>query len=165
MEMPLAAGWVCAVCDAHVDIATAFSWRCPNATDTDRHHALQLVQAIAPLRGGDDLNPFVAFRPYLAWDSFAAANGMSEAARTALVRQVDTDIAAIAGTGFHVTPFERADTLSDTLGFGVDGGVWIKDETAQVAGSHKARHLLTILLHLLTAESLGLAPWSDQSGR
>ena len=30
---------------------------------------------------------------------------------------------------------------SDALGFGVDGGVWVKDETGQVAGSHKARHL------------------------
>jgi threonine dehydratase len=165
MDMPGAAGWVCAVCNAHVDIATAFTWRCPNATDTDRHHALQLVQAIAPLRGDDDPNPFVAFRRYLAWDSFAAANGMSEGARTALLRDVDDDIAAVAGTGFHVTPFERADALSDALGFGVDGGVWIKDETHQVAGSHKARHLVTVLLHLLTAEALGLAPWSDQSGR
>ena len=54
---------------------------------------------------------------------------MTEAARTALVEQVDADIAAVAGTGFHVTPFERADALSDALGFGVDGGVWVKDET------------------------------------
>ncbi|MGZ4764413.1 MAG: PLP-dependent lyase/thiolase [Ilumatobacteraceae bacterium] len=163
--MPLAAGWACAVCGAHVDIAEPLSWRCPNATETDRHHALQLVQAIAPLRGGDDPNPFVAFRRYLAWDSFAAANGMTELARTALVRQVDADVAAVAGTGFHVTPFERADGLSDELGFSADGGVWIKDETGQVAGSHKARHLFTILLHLLTVESAGLANWAGEADR
>src|SRR5258706_12477797 len=102
MEMPLAAGWACAVCGAHVDIAAAFSWPCPKATDTDRHHALQLVQGIAPLRGGDDPNPFVAFRRYLAWDSFAAGNGMSEAGHPEQVRQADTDAAAIPGTGFHV---------------------------------------------------------------
>ncbi len=165
MDLPLAAGWACAVCGAHVDIATPFSWRCPNATETDRHHALQLVQAIAPLRGGDDPNPFVAFRRYLAWDNFAAANGMTEMARTALVRQVDADVAAVAGIGFHVTPFERADGLSDALGFSGDGGVWIKNETGQVAGSHKARHLFTILLHLLSAESMGLAPWAGESDR
>ena len=46
-----------------------------------------------------------------------------------------------------------------------DGGVWVKDETGQVAGSHKARHLFTILLHLRTAESLGLAPWSRAADR
>ena len=90
---------------------------------------------------------------------------MTEAARTALVRQVDAEVAAVAGTGFHVTPFERADALSEALGFSGDGGVWIKDETGQVAGSHKARHLLTILLHLLTAESIGLAPWAHPSDR
>jgi threonine synthase len=165
MDKPLAAGWVCAVCRAQVDIAEPFGWRCPKATEMDRHHALQLVQAISPLRGGDDPNPFVAFRPFLAWDGFASANGVTEAARTAMVRKVDSDVAAVAGTSFHVTPFERADALSDELGFGLDGGVWIKDETGQVAGSHKARHLLTILLHLLTAESIGRAPWSKDADR
>ncbi len=68
-------------------------------------------------------------------------------------------------SAFHITPFERADALSDALGFGADGGVWVKDETGQVAGSHKPRHLLTILLHLLTAESMDLAPWSDAAER
>ncbi len=165
MDVPLAAGWSCVVCGAHVDIAQPLSWRCPNATGIDRHHALQLVQGIAPLRGTDDPNPFVAFRPYLAWDSFAAANGMTEAARIAMVTQVDADIADIGGIGFQVTPFERADALSDALHFDVDGGVWVKDETGQVAGSHKARHLVTILLHLLTAEALGISPWVEAADR
>jgi threonine synthase len=165
MERPLASGWSCAVCGANVDIAEPLRWACPNATDSDRHHALRLVQGIAPLRGADDPNPFVAFRSYLAWDSFAAANGMTEVARTALIRQVDAAIADVAGVGFHVTPFGRAGALSDALGFSVDGGIWVKDETEQVAGSHKARHLMTILLHLLTTETLGLAPWADPIGR
>ena len=165
MERPLASGWSCAVCGANVDIAEPLRWRCPNASAVDRHHALQLVQGIAPLRGTDDPNPFVAFRPYLAWDSFAAANGMTEAARTALVREVDAAAVTVAGVGFHVTPFGRADALSDALGFSVDGGVWVKDETGQVAGSHKARHLMTILLHLLTTETLGLASWRTIADR
>jgi threonine synthase len=165
MDRPIAAGWACAVCGARVDIATPLMWRCPNASDSDRHHALQLVQAISPLRGSSDDNPFVSFRPYLAWDGFAAAAGLTEAARTAMVRLLDAEIAAVAGGGFHVTPFERADALSDALGFGVDGGVWVKDETGQVAGSHKPRHLVTILLHLLTAESTGLATWAEVRDR
>ena len=56
--------------------------------------------------------------------------------------QVGERIAAVDGAGFTVTPFARADALSDALGFGEDGGVWVKDETGGVAGSHKARHLL-----------------------
>ena len=64
-----------------------------------------------------------------------------------------------ASLGFAITPFGRADALSDALGFSAQGGVWIKDETGQVGGSHKSRHLFTILLHLRTTELLGLAPW------
>ena len=153
------------MCNAHIDIAEPLVWRCPNATDGDRHHAPRLVHGLAPFRGTDDANPFIAFRPYLAWDSFAAANGMTEAARIALVEQMDADIAAVAGARFHVTPFDRSDAISDALGFTVDGGVWVKDETAQVAGSHKARHLATVLLHLLTAEALRLAPWTNLGDR
>jgi threonine synthase len=153
------------VCNAHIDIAQPLVWRCPNATDADPHHAPRLVHGLAPLRGTDDANPFIAFRPYLAWDGFAAANGMTEAARITLVEQLDADVVAVAGTGFHVTPFARSDALSDALGFNVDGGVWVKDETAQVAGSHKARHLATVLLHLLAAESTGLTPWTNVADR
>ena len=69
-------------------------------------------------------------------------------------------MARVAGTGFVVTPFLRADTLSAALGFTGDGGIWIKDETHQVAGSHKSRHLMSALLHLLAAERVGAAPWT-----
>lgn len=157
-------GWRCRVCAASVDISTPLSWRCPAAGD-DRHHVLALIDdgAVAPMVR--DPNPFVAFRERLAWDAFAAAHGMTAAARTAMVREADALVAQVAGTGFVVTPFARADALSDALGFTAAGGVWVKDETRNVAGSHKARHLFSILLHLLTAERLGLAPWAAVAQR
>ena len=52
--------------------------------------------------------------------------------------------------GFAVTPFARSDLLSAAVG----GDVWVKDETGNVGGSHKGRHLVTILLHLRAAEAL-----------
>jgi len=162
VQRPLIAGWQCRVCGASVDIATPFSWKCPNATGSDRHHALRLVQGSAPLQSGGQSNPFLAYRPHLAWDAFAAAHGLTVAARDAMVGELDSLIASVAGTGFVETRMERADELSDALGFGTDGGVWVKDETHNVAGSHKARHLFTILLHLRTAEQLGLAPWPQR---
>ena len=58
--------------------------------------------------------------------------------------------------GFAVTPFTRSDLLSEEVG----GDVWVKDETANVGGSHKGRHLVTILLHLRAAEALRLAEHS-----
>ena len=134
-----------------VDIATPLSWRCPRATEDDRRHALRFVEGSRePLADGP--GPFGRFRPWLAWDSFAAANGMAPAARAALAASID----------FAITPFARADALSDVLGFSAAGGVWCKDETGQVGGSHKARHLFTILLHLRAAESLGLVPWRER---
>lgn len=162
MERPLAAGWQCRVCGASVDIAVPFTWQCPNATATDRHHALRLVQVKAPVRQGGQANPFLAFRPYLAWDGFVAAHGLTAAARDAMVGELDSLVASVAGTGFVETPMEHADELSHALGFGRDGGVWVKDETRNVAGSHKARHLFTILLHLRAAEEMGLAQWSQR---
>lgn len=162
---PLTAGWICSVCGTQVDIGDACVWRCPGATGDDRHHALRLVQSIAPLRSTGEDNPFLGFRRYLAWDGFAAARGLTEDARRALVVDLDARVAAVAGTGFVTTPFDRADALSDALGFGVDGGIWVKDETLHVAGSHKARHLFTILLHLVTAELTGCAPWGGMADR
>jgi threonine synthase len=158
-------GWTCAVCGAQTPIDQPFTWRCPAATDADRHHAPQLVQGIAPLRSTGERNPFLAFREYLAWDAFAATAGMPEAARHTLVAELDGLVEQVAGTGFVTTPFDRADSLSDELGFLADGGVWVKDETRNVAGSHKARHLFGILLHLVTAERSGLAPWSSPARR
>jgi len=161
-EAPLIAGWQCVVCGASVDIGQAFTWRCPNSTETDRHHSMQLVQGVAPLQSSGEANPFLAFRRYLAWDGFVAAHGPTPAARHAMVAELDSLVAAVAGTGFVTTPFERADALSAELGFGAGGGVWVKDETHNVGGSHKARHLFTILLHLRAAEQLGLAQWSHR---
>lgn len=157
----------CAHCGATVPIAAPLSWRCPNATLSDRRHALRFVTSgtLDPPTGIDGTNPFETFRSSLAWDAFAAANGMDEVARAALVQRVDAAVAAVAGTGFVVTPFTRAEGLSDALGFGSSGGVWVKDETHAVGGSHKARHLFTILLHLLAAEEFGLVPWASESER
>ncbi len=73
---------------------------------------------------------------------------MTAAACEALTRDV-------AG-GFGVTPFLRSEVLSEHLG----ADVWVKDETGNVGGSHKGRHLAGALLHLRAAEALGLAEGS-----
>lgn len=161
---PVVTGWECAVCGAQVDIASPMSWRCPVA-GSDRHHVLQIVGRDERLDVREDPNPFLAHRRHLAWDAFAAARGMDDAARLTLIREVDGLVAATAGTGFVQTPFVRSDRLSDGLRFSSTGGVWVKDETHNVGGSHKARHLFTILLHLLTVERVGIAPWGVAGDR
>lgn len=134
----------CAVCDAVLDVRTPFPWRCPNATLADPHHVLHLVEAGEPGEEIDDPNPFVRFGPRMAWWAFARANGMSEDDCIELTRRV--------ASGSVLTPFRRSPELSELT----PGEVWVKDETSNVAGSHKARHLTGVLAHLLAAEHLGL---------
>ena len=155
-------GWRCAVCSTTVDIATFGPWRCPRATTDDPYHVLHLedddpdpvldltvptlVRAVEgdPTREPTSLNPFVVYGPRLAWWAFATANGMTDSACEGLTEELAGDV--------RVTPFERSVALSERL----RTNVWVKDETGDVAGSHKARHLLGILLHLRAAELLGL---------
>lgn len=148
--------WECVRCGAEVPIATWMPFRCPNATDDDRHHALSIVDDPTPVRIPQGQHPFVAADRHLAWAACADANGMDAERRRRLVVDTDAAVSAVDGTGFHVTPFGRSDELSDELGFDADGGIWVKDETGSVGGSQKARFLFSILLHLRAAEELGV---------
>jgi threonine synthase len=140
-------GWRCAVCGTTVDVGVAHPFRCPRATAADRHHVLHPLTAGPEPERLDDPNPFVAYGPRLAWWAFARANGMTEQACIALTRDV--------ADGFVVTPLER----HRLAGF----DVWVKDETGNVGGSHKARHLVTIMLHLRAAEALRLVDRTRRS--
>ena len=137
-------GWVCRVCGAEVDVARPFSWTCPSASPDDPRHVLRLVDDGVEAEVIDDANPFVRFARRMAWFAFAVGNGMSESAALSLARSV--------ADGFSITPFAVNGHLSER--FGVE--VWVKDETGQLAGSHKARHLVSIMLNLRVAEELGL---------
>jgi threonine synthase len=124
---------------------------CPGIVDGDgidhvlvRHfdHAMRLDPA------GDDPNPFIRYRRlFHAWHAAAAA-GVSDGAYVAVVERLDDAVAAVDGHGFRVTPFTRNDALSVAVGLSPAGGVWVKDETGNVSGSHKARHLFGTLLEL-----------------
>ncbi len=153
-------GWRCAVCGTRVALSEPQPWRCPKSTLRDRHHVLQATSA--SLGNGAppavSPNPFVRHDRRLAWAAAAAARGMTTDARAALVGELDEAVRRVDGVGFVTTPFGRSDVLSDELGFTGDGGVWVKDETGGVGGSQKARHLVTILLHLRALELLGELP-------
>lgn len=137
-------GYRCATCGAAVAIETVHPFRCPGAAPGDAHHVLHPVVDGSGPAVINDPNPFVAYGRSLAWWAFARAHGMSEERCMSLTR----DVAA----GFTVTPFAPHAALSERVG----AQVWVKDETGNVGGSHKARHLVGILLHLRAAEELGL---------
>ena len=80
---------------------------------------------------------------------------MSDAAFVDLVRRVDERIATVDGHGFRATPFSRQPALGERLGI----DVWVKDETGNVGGSHKARHLMGILLYLAVTQRKTSRRW------
>ncbi len=151
-------GWRCAVCGARRPIDDPTPWRCPNASATDRRHVLLLEQPTTPIEPARErqTNPFREFDGRCAWAAFAAAHGLTEGDRGALVDRIDQGLVRIGLAGIAITPYGRDEMLSDALGFIAPGGVWVKNETGAVAGSQKIRHLASIMLHLLAAEAAGL---------
>ena len=156
-------GFTCATCAEKVSVDTFAPWRCPNEKG-DRHHVLLIDENNQHVVESHH-NPFIAFRRNMMWWQFAQARGMSDERAIALVQSVDDVIVKIGGVGFTRTPMLFQSALSDRLSFESPGGVWVKDETHNVGGSQKARHLMSILLHLLVAEELGIAPWADAAAR
>ena len=67
-----------------------------------------------------------------------------EAARQA-IRGLDGAVAGVEGHGFELTPFSAVPELAEAVGIG-DSELWVKDETGNVSGSHKARHLFGVAL-------------------
>jgi threonine synthase len=156
----LASRLVCAGCGASPRADEPFPFRCPDGLGGDDvDHVLRRELELSGLDFPPDDEPstYVRFRGLLHAYHVARARGMSDEAFVALVRDLDERVAAVDGHGFVATPFFRSAELSDALGFAAEGGVWVKDETGNVSGSHKARHLFGVLLWLEVAELAGLA--------
>jgi threonine synthase len=147
---------VCAGCGRPAPADEPFPFRCPNAGSDDVDHVM--VREIDPTHvsfpEGNEPNPFVRYRELFHAYHLGHANGMSDADHVHLVEQLDKAVAAIDGRGFVETPFARSEALSGRLGC----EVWVKDETGNVSGSHKARHLMGLMVHLLVTEQTGIAP-------
>jgi len=151
---------VCAGCGASPSPAEPYPFRCPNAElqpDVDHvlRRELDLTRVSFPL-GDDEPNPFVRYRTLLHAYHVALGAGLRDDEFCALVRRLDDRVAEVDGHGFVATPYARSEELSSRLGFSAHGGVWVKDETGNVSGSHKARHLFGVLLYLELLELLGV---------
>jgi threonine dehydratase len=80
-----------------------------------------------------------------------SAAGRDDASYVALVEELDAAVAKVAGQGFRVTPLGHFPTLDQAAG----AWVMVKDETGNVAGSHKGRHLFGLLVLLRVLDELG----------
>ncbi len=90
-------------------------------------------------------NPFIRFRKFLWSHSAAMQRGISDAEFVDLVRRLDASVAEVDGRGFVVTPHLELSQLAQDVRL---RHLFAKNETQNVAGSHKARHLFGLALHL-----------------
>lgn len=138
---------VCAGCGAAAPGPE--SYRCAHAGEGDVDHVLR--RRLDPRRvtfpTGHEANPFLRYRALLHAYRTAMAQGARDGEWVAGTQAIDRAVAAVDGRGFVATPLTAQDRLADRLGL-APGRLWVKDETGNVSGSHKARHLMGILLHL-----------------
>lgn len=140
---------VCHGCGAVVLPDAPSSFRCPAARDGDDiDHVLEVD---VDLTGTDfppdapDSSPMTRFRDLLYVVRAARVRGASDAEVRETIGRLDDAVAGVDGHGFVETPYGPAAGLQ---AFQEAPGLWIKHEAAGVSGSHKARHLIGVALHL-----------------
>ena len=153
---------VCAGCGHRVPDDAPLAFACPAARPGDDvdHVLVPEIDLAAAAAFRDDpasSNPYIRWRTRFHAYHRVRALGWSDAGYAAFVDRLDAAVAAVDGEGFRITPFARSGPLSDALGFAAAGGVWVKDETGNVSGSHKARHLFGTLLELGVEEARSAA--------
>ena len=145
----LPTGLMCSGC-GYIAPPDVLPLRCPAALEGDDiDHVITRTLDVARVKWpvGGETNPFVRYRSLFHWYQVARAAGHANAEIVAEIDRLDDAIAAVDGHGFAVTPFACSDQLS-LQGIDQIGGVCVKDETVNVSGSHKARHLFGTLLAL-----------------
>jgi threonine synthase len=144
----------CAGCATVVGTDDPWPWACPQrrlGDDIDHVLIPQLDVTGLPLVTSRHPNPFVRYRARLFVYGLWCAAGQSDDSFVDLVEGLDAAVAAVAGHGFRMTPLGHFPDLDAAAG----ARVLVKDETGNVAGSHKGRHLFGVLLVLRVLEELG----------
>lgn len=155
MSLDEVSGFVCAGCGTAVP-ATAHPFGCPSrrpGDDIDHLLVRAPLSPAPPWPTDNHPNPFVRWRRFLYSYDVARHAGVSDDEFVQLVLDLDRAVQAADHRQFKTTPFGPVARLSEALG---GAEVWVKDETGNVSGSHKARHLMGVALHLEVMGLLGL---------
>lgn len=121
---------------------------CPHAKEGGEHALRRLFDwgpdAGAELRAAWRRNREESFR---AFEAVITARHLAGAeAYRRILERLTSSLRSREGRGFAPTPLTEQAGLARAVGRA--GRLWVKDETGNVAGSHKGRHLMGTLLHL-----------------
>jgi threonine synthase len=162
----LASSIGCAGCGYLVSPDEPYPFRCPQAGRGDVDHVLTRVldpERVRFPRDGEG-NPYLRYRALMHSYHLATAHGITDAEYCGLVSELDRSVARVAGRGFRATPFFLSRELGGPLAFAGGGSVWVKNETGNVSGSHKGRHLMGVLVHLTVMERIGITDAGHRPG-
>jgi threonine synthase len=146
--------FICHGCGAIVDALAALPFRCPAAVESDDIDHVLVPQDPATFVQRSSSDPFLRYRELLSPYRVARAAGLPDDAWEDIVGELDDALTAVDGKGFRVTPMSTEPALAQAAG--IDEGLWVKDETGNVSGSHKARHLMGVVLYLLVVDAAKL---------
>ncbi len=148
--------FTCHGCGAVVDPARALPFRCPGAgrPGDDVDHVLVPDAPPGEFPAGGEEDPFLRYRSLLSPYRLAREAGLSDGDWAEIVGGLDRALVSLDGRGFRVTPMREQSALARAAG--LEGALHAKDETGNVSGSHKARHLMGVMLYLQVLERAGL---------
>ncbi|HKS84740.1 MAG TPA: pyridoxal-phosphate dependent enzyme [Pseudolabrys sp.] len=102
-----------------------------------------------------DLNPFIRYRRLISSYRLCRVLGLADEGWSEIVSRLGDRLLAVDGRNFRITPQSRQPVLADAIP--TKPRIWVKDETGNVAGSHKGRHLMGVMLYLRVLETTGHA--------
>lgn len=168
---------VCAGCGAEVPADEPSPFRCPRAGEdtaagTDVDHVLrrELDPSVLSTAEARELfldpepDPFLRYRRLFHGHIVGLSQGLTDGEYVGLVERLDRAVAQVEDRGeggFRETPFEPEDDLARHLVLAHDKQLWVKDETGNVSGSHKGRHLQGLMLWLEQRRASGSAGGRD----
>jgi threonine synthase len=140
----------CRGCGAVALADSPAPYRCPNAAHDAGDHIIgrDLDASDGPFPTAGEANPFLRYRRLTYAYALATRHGMTDDAFVQIVTALDDAVKRVSGRGFIATPFRQVPALAT--------GVWVKDETGNVSGSHKARHLMGLAILGEVTARLGL---------
>jgi threonine synthase len=133
----------CRSCKKYLSVSEEFVLSCPNTKDGSNHilYDFDGIKSEGFLPDSANLNPFSRYSKHLCSGRLAEQFGVD---LDEIVNRVSKGLNKIGEPSFLVTPVQLESDLSSHLGLNVH----VKNETGNVAGSHKARHLMGTLLYI-----------------
>ncbi len=146
----------CIGCDSLPDFSKELINGCENRTIGDSNH---ILEKHIPLLDGvsmdsylkiksDNVNPFIYFKDFFLSKYIAEKYKVDF---EGIIQNIQDRLNEVDGVGFQITPLTSYNSFSH-----FKNNLFIKDETGNVGGSHKARHLMGNILYIETLLKAGI---------